>query len=842
MVGSLILLYESTETEFKSNGIGGLSEATSCIVTEERNGSYELEMTYPITGRLFNEIKNRKIIFAKPNPYTQKQPFRIYEISKPISGLVRIYAEHISYDLSGYPVSPFTAKSLPEAFQKLKQNCPVSHPFVFHTDRTTEAEMSTVVPMSTRSLLGGVEGSILDTYTGEYIFDRFDVSLPTARGENRGVSIRYGKNLTDLTQEENCSKVFTAVYPYWYALEYEYDPENPDAEPIEKETLILLDEKIVQAEGTYDYEKVYPLDLSDEWETAPSKDQLRDAAVSYMKTHNIGVPEVSLTVSFVDLSRTTEYQNYISLTEVHLCDTVNVEFPKMGVSSTSKCIKTVFNVLTDRYDSIELGDSKATLSSTIVDLNKSIGTAIEQTEDHFRIALTDSNRNLQSEIDMTAEKLTLAVNAERQRAENAESNISSSLTIAINNVTLSVEEERTRASGEEEKLGSKIDLTSENLTLAVSKEVTRAKEVEESLASAIQINAEGIESSVAKDDFKTYMRMYYDQVIFGFNDNSNIIQLSLDGITSYEGSISDINKRSGLDGDGLHLYRNGLDLGYFGTIKSMNAESYGITANTKANFFTVSMGGQNTNTYSPYFICNVDNDLYPKNSINFKKLTYFDANTGFIVGKYPNIVSNMIKTINGYASLGFTFTSDRGTPYKDGWIQAVNGLSVGTFFESGCNLDMGGYSIVNQSDIRLKKNIEDCQVEALSTLRRFQFKEFDWVIDEENHVDIGLIAQQIMEFAPNLVYENPDTGVLSLKMDQFILYTIKAIQELSNEILPSTFNYERIRSDIFNDARNLYSESEIQFFINSYKNRLEEAPIENEQIIIENSEVKVINE
>ena len=105
MVDSLIRLFESTATTFQSNGLGGLSDASKCEVVEERNGSFELEMEYHISGRRYSDLKLRRIIVAKPNPYSDPQPFRIYSISKPINGLVTIKAEHISYDMSGYPVS-----------------------------------------------------------------------------------------------------------------------------------------------------------------------------------------------------------------------------------------------------------------------------------------------------------------------------------------------------------------------------------------------------------------------------------------------------------------------------------------------------------------------------------------------------------------------------------------------------------------------------------------------------------------------------------------------------------------------------------------------------------------
>lgn len=360
----MITLHESTEMSFTTNGLGALSDAITCEVTEERNGEFELEMEYPVTGIRYKELQLRRIIMAKPNPYSDPQPFRIYAITKPINGIVTINAEHISYDMSGYPVSAFAADTVQNAFINMKSASAVDCPFSFSTDKITTANMTVLKPSSMRSLLGGVDGSILDVYGGEYEFDKFNVKLWNKRGADRGVSIRYGKNLTDLKQEENCSSVYTGVYPFWYS---------------EQEGLVQLNEKIVKASGTYNFTRIYPLDLSQEWQEKPSQEQLRTRANSYMKANNIGVPAVSLTVSFAQLSQSSEYAKYALLEDVHLCDTVGVEFPKLNVSATAKCIKTIYDAISNKYASIELGESRTNLASTISDQKQAISDTITKT-------------------------------------------------------------------------------------------------------------------------------------------------------------------------------------------------------------------------------------------------------------------------------------------------------------------------------------------------------------------------------------------------------------------------------------------------------------------------------
>ena len=281
------ILYSPTTTSFTTGGIGKLIDAGSCIVTEERNGSYELEMTYPITGHLYDEIKQRSIIFAKPSPAQSEQPFRVYRITKPLNKVVTIYAAHISYDLSGIPVKNFTSQSVQAALTALTTSSVISNPFTFWSDKTNSGVMEIETPTPCRTILS----NILDVYGGEYEFDKYTVKLHSLRGFDNGVSIKYGKNLTDLEQDENCSNVYTGVLPYWTGNE------------------TTISGSVVNAPGTYDFTRILPVDFTSDFEEQPSTTQLDNAATNYISANNIGIPEVNLTVSFVHLNQTEEYKN-----------------------------------------------------------------------------------------------------------------------------------------------------------------------------------------------------------------------------------------------------------------------------------------------------------------------------------------------------------------------------------------------------------------------------------------------------------------------------------------------------------------------------------------------------
>lgn len=344
------VLFSADASSWDSFGIGVLSDAISCTVEEERNGAYELEMEYPITGAFYAQIGFRSLIVAKPNFADNPQPFRVYQISKPLNGIVTINAEHISYDLSGYANDTFTAQGIQAAMSGIisGNTRPVNCPFIFSSDMSKTQTMSIGYPVSIRAAMGGIAGSMIDVYGGEWHFDGYHCSLNAARGTNRGVKILYGKNLTSLVQEANNANVYTAVMPYYY---------NKDTGDRR-----VLTEKVVQVPGTFSFQRVLPLDLTSEFEELPTEAQLRTRAAKYIEDNNIGVPKVNLTVGFQYLEGLAD--------RIDLCDTVSVGFDALGVSATAKCIRTKWDVLKDRYIEVELGSARKSLAGTIAETSE----------------------------------------------------------------------------------------------------------------------------------------------------------------------------------------------------------------------------------------------------------------------------------------------------------------------------------------------------------------------------------------------------------------------------------------------------------------------------------------
>lgn len=341
----------------QTEGLGRLPEAVTATVTEERNGAFTLEFRLPMTAAHFNEIGLGGLILAKPNPYDDPQMFRIQKISRPIGGIVTVKANHVSYDLAKTSVMPFSTTGASAAMTGIKNNMTGGSAFSFSTDITnTSSAFTNKVPQSARALFGGQQGSILDVFGGEFEWDNLQVNLLAHRGQDRGVRIAYGKNLTDLRQEENIESMYTAVMPY--------------VQDGNGNTAVGTLQTIVQTAEP----RILNLDLSSSFEisggTLPTSEEIDSTARAYIEANDLSSPHVSIEVKFINLADTEEYKDIARLEEVHLCDTVQIDFPKLNISASAKVNKTVFNVLTEKYESIELGDAKSTLARSILDLNK----------------------------------------------------------------------------------------------------------------------------------------------------------------------------------------------------------------------------------------------------------------------------------------------------------------------------------------------------------------------------------------------------------------------------------------------------------------------------------------
>ena len=379
------ILYKADAVDFSTFGIGALSECTLCEVTEERNGAFECTLKYPVTGRLFSELKNERLIKAKPNDTSKEQLFRIYRITTPINGIVTIYAQHISYDLSNIAELVWSSAMISPslAMSRLFTKTASTHNFKCSTDFSTAKPFSVSKPKSVRACLGGSEGSMLDLWGGEYEWDNFNVILHSKRGKDNGVVIEYGKNLTDMEQDNDFTDVYTDILPYAV-----FSDENT-------EKVITLSEITLPIIDNPARPKTLIKDFTEFFDDKASinENSLRNKAKNFIKANPLGVETPTLTVAFEPLWKQPEYSAILE--RVSLCDTVTIRHSALGITAKSKVIKTVYDSLAEKYVSITLGTAKSNFVNTVGDIKTELSEVKTKTE-HFPLLINTAVKNATS--------------------------------------------------------------------------------------------------------------------------------------------------------------------------------------------------------------------------------------------------------------------------------------------------------------------------------------------------------------------------------------------------------------------------------------------------------------
>lgn len=354
------ILFASTETDFTHNGIGRLVDCISCSVSEERNGIYEAELQYPITGKWFNELIQGGIIGVIHDDNHDIQPFDIYKTSAVIDGVVTVNAHHISYRLNNIILEPYTASSASAAVAGITTHSANTNPFTFSTDKNVNASFEVDKPTGVRSILFGQEGSLLDVFgTADFLFDKFSVQMLQHRGSDTGVTVRYGKNLTEIDWTHDTSGTYNALAPYW----------------TDGTETVYLPEIIVQPTTPITPVKPLALDMSDKFESKPSEADLRAAAVAYLNTTEPWNPADNIKIDFLALWQSLEYEAIAPLERVGLCDTVSIYWTDVGiVSEKAKVVKVTYDVLAERFTEIEVG----TVSTSYVAITDGVQTPATQ--------------------------------------------------------------------------------------------------------------------------------------------------------------------------------------------------------------------------------------------------------------------------------------------------------------------------------------------------------------------------------------------------------------------------------------------------------------------------------
>lgn len=355
------ILYEAKTSDFTGNGTGFLKDATECMVKEVRNGTFELTLKYPENGVYADKLTEDAIIKAKPNNKDNDQLFRIYKSGKTIAGVNTFYAEHISYELNSNPICQpvIEGKNPQQAIEQVLSQAAVPNNYTAWSDIQTRNSTGVDDVISVRKMLGGVEGSILDTWGGEYQFDNFTIKLWKSRGKDTGETIRYGKNLITAEQEKNIANTVTAIFPY---ARYKKD------ETSEEEILVKLSEGIIKTPNADRYArlKCEPVNFSDKFKDGVviTEDMLRKVATAYAQS-GIDEPSISIKASFQDMNKIKGNENLATFNSIDLCDIVTVIIEKLDIDVKAKVVSYTYNVLKERAEKVEIGETRTNLTKQI---------------------------------------------------------------------------------------------------------------------------------------------------------------------------------------------------------------------------------------------------------------------------------------------------------------------------------------------------------------------------------------------------------------------------------------------------------------------------------------------
>ncbi|WP_438720407.1 phage tail spike protein [Enterococcus sp. AZ103] len=608
--------------------MGPLTDAKNPIVDRERNGIYTLSFQYPIISPLFKELKIGRWIVADAGPTkrAKSQKFEIETITKPIDGIVTVYCEHYRYQLLRTAVKKAaTVSNVPAqaALNHLKTSMLPQGDFDFYSDVTTKSTLDLSDPSkfkNAQEVLGGVQGSILDNFRGEYVFNNTQVRLLASAGLETNVIIAYGKNLTDITQEENIANTYTSVYGW--------------AKNQETEEIMVLPETTIDSDyvGNYTQRRVLMVDFSED--EPKSVDALRNLVKAYIKNNNIGIPKLSIKTSFEDLASSVLADELKTIETLDLCDTVTIAFNELGINTTAKIIKTSWNVALDKYDSIELGEA--------------------QTD--FGKVMADSEKNTNQIIN----KVNWLENAQKEASDILKNP-------GVGHVVI---------------YPSLAD--PQEILIMDTTNVNTAKNVWRWNAGGLGFSSTGYNGTYG-------LAMTNNGAIVADRMTTGILRaINIIGVAISASDITGTNITGGVIKGAQFVQSEGgksSPLGIrYGQISFYNSENEALNSSNPVS----GMYGNNINT---------------------ETLLLFAGDT------YLRLYGH------GKNNIGGSLAVIRELSCGEKLIVYGGGSGNAEFYRS---IDMHGWSIYNQSDIRLKKNIEDTAVDGISETKKIRMVDFDW--------------------------------------------------------------------------------------------------------------------
>lgn len=370
-------IYDNSFTTYESNGLGLLVDAISCQVEEESNGDFELTLVYPSDGSFFYALKQDNLIKADASDTLKGQLFRIDTISKPLNGQVTVYAKHISFDLAKNSLNEDINErniKCENAGKHMLQKSDADSRFSIESNIEMLGNYSMDRKTDCLSAIAGTRGSLIDTFGNgpKLLRDNFTISVLTRRGKDDNTLIAYKKNITGFTLEEDYSEIINVIKPYATVTD-----EEGNESPIYIDEIGVKSSRYVEG----DIVKSQWIDFSDKFDEdeTPTKEKLKNLAEKYFNDNSCDLPKMTYKIEFQPLSQTEEYKEdgLDELEHIGMDDSVYIANSKYKIRDQARVIKTTYNVLADKYISIELGDPKTTLGSII---NKSNNDTVTKDE------------------------------------------------------------------------------------------------------------------------------------------------------------------------------------------------------------------------------------------------------------------------------------------------------------------------------------------------------------------------------------------------------------------------------------------------------------------------------
>ena len=355
------ILYNANETAFETYGLGEI-DATKAQVTRERNGNYTLYIEYPASGPLAGTFKNDMRIKSDAGLRTKNQTFFISRIFKDSTGILKVYAKHISHLTETMAIRNNTNATGTAQSALATWALNVLGGIRFDTwsdiDLSSKTSWNIADFKTARDALGGVKGSILDVWGGEYEFDNTVIRLHKQLGRKSPTVLEYGRNILRAEDDQDIEGAYTSVYPY-----ATYTPENQgtgEGGATSQQITVELPEKYIDGPyiGLYNERRVLIVDFSSNFKEkeVPTIDKMRRLAKEYAINNRLGLPKINTKIEYVDLSKTLDYKLTQILEEAELCDIVPVYYPQIGLTSEDAKLTTiVYDVLLEQNDSVEVG-------------------------------------------------------------------------------------------------------------------------------------------------------------------------------------------------------------------------------------------------------------------------------------------------------------------------------------------------------------------------------------------------------------------------------------------------------------------------------------------------------